>query len=97
MISLDRNDRKVMSLSCALPGLHLNILKAEKMLQFWDERFSTCVARHSKRKRLKRFRDEFEREEFFDSDRIQRSVTTAQFENRLSEGNENMIFGNSLI
>ena len=24
-----------------MPGLHLNILEAEKMLQFWDKKFST--------------------------------------------------------
>ena len=34
MTSLDRNDREVTNLSLVLPGLHLNILETEKILQF---------------------------------------------------------------
>ena len=51
-ISLDRNYREVINLLFVLPGLYLNILKTEKILQFWDKRFSTCVARHSSAKGL---------------------------------------------
>ena len=36
-ISLDGNDYEVIDLSFVLPGLHLNILETEKMLQFRDK------------------------------------------------------------
>ena len=36
-ISLDRNDQEVIGLSFVLPGLHLNTLETEKMLQFGGE------------------------------------------------------------
>ena len=44
------------NLSLVLPILfHLNIFNTEKnILQFWDKKFSTCVARSFQRKRLKR-------------------------------------------
>ena len=29
-----------------MPRLYLNIFKTEKILQLWDKKFSTCVARH---------------------------------------------------
>ena len=38
-ISLDRNDREVTNLLFVLPGLYLNILKTEKILQFCDTSF----------------------------------------------------------
>ena len=44
---------KCTNLLSILPGLHLNILKTEKILQSWDKRFSTCVTRRSQRKRLR--------------------------------------------
>ena len=47
MISLDRNYQGVINLLFVLPGLYLNILKTEKILQLADKQFSTCVARHS--------------------------------------------------
>ena len=49
MILLDRNYYylKVINLLFVLPGLYSNILKTEKILQFWGKKFSTCVARHS--------------------------------------------------
>ena len=34
IISLDGNCQEVINLSFVLPGLHLNILETEKMLQF---------------------------------------------------------------
>ena len=34
----------IINLLFVLPGLYLNILETEKMLQFWDKKFSTCVA-----------------------------------------------------
>ena len=37
MISLDRNYREVINLLFVLPGLYLNILMIEKILQFWDK------------------------------------------------------------
>ena len=49
MISLDRNYCDVINLLFVLPGLYLNILKTEKILQFWDKKFSTSF----QRKRLK--------------------------------------------
>ena len=39
----DRNDREVINL---LPGLYLNIFKAEKMLQFLEKKFSQRRAWH---------------------------------------------------
>ena len=41
MISLNRNYEEVINLLFALSfGLYLNILKTEKILQFWDKKFS---------------------------------------------------------
>ena len=38
MISLNRNYQEVINLLFALPfGLYLNVLKTEKILQFWDK------------------------------------------------------------
>ena len=37
-ISLDRNYREVINLSFILPGLYLNVLETEKILQFWNKR-----------------------------------------------------------
>ena len=48
MISLDRNYEEVLNLLFVLPGLYFNILKTEGILQFWDKRFSTCVAQEVK-------------------------------------------------
>ena len=45
MISLDRNYWKVTNFLFVLPGLYLNILETGETLQFWDKKFSTCVAR----------------------------------------------------
>ena len=42
--TIDRNYREVTDLLFVLPGLHLNILKTEEILQFWDKKSSTCVA-----------------------------------------------------
>ena len=40
MISLDRNDREIINLLSVSPILfHLNILKIEKILQFWNKKF----------------------------------------------------------
>ena len=58
MIWLDRNDWKIVNLSFVLPGLYLNILITVEILQFWDKKFSTCVARHfsaRSQKRKKRY------------------------------------------
>ena len=52
-ISLDRNYREAINLLFVLPGLCLNILKTEKILQFWDKKFSTWVARYSQCKKLR--------------------------------------------
>ena len=44
-ISLDRNDWEVINLSFVLLILfYLNVFKAEKILQFWEKKFSTCMA-----------------------------------------------------
>ena len=45
MISLDRNDREVINLLFALPGLCSNTRETEKILQLWDKKF---VARQRK-------------------------------------------------
>ena len=45
MMSLSRNYCEVINLLFGLPGLYLSILKTEEILQFWDRKFSTCVAR----------------------------------------------------
>ena len=39
---------KVINLLFVLPGLFSNILKTERMLQFWDKKFSTCVLKKLK-------------------------------------------------
>ena len=57
MVSLDRNYRDVINLLFVLPGLYLNILKIERMLQFWDEKFSTCVA-HAVKPKNRRNKEE---------------------------------------
>ena len=40
VISLDRNYQVVINLSFVLPGLHLNILKTEKMVAIWGTKSS---------------------------------------------------------
>ena len=49
MISIEIIYQEAINLLFGLPfRLYLNILtKTKKILQFWDEKFSTCVARHS--------------------------------------------------
>ena len=42
-ISLDRNYREVINLSFVLPGLHLNTLKIEEILQYWDKKLTSCA------------------------------------------------------
>ena len=44
---LDRNYWKVINLSFVLSGLYLNIYLRRKILQLWDKKFWTCLARHS--------------------------------------------------
>ena len=49
--------KKQSNLSFVLPALYLNILGTEKILQFWDKMFSTCVILSAKEVRVKSGRE----------------------------------------
>ena len=64
MVSIEIIYEEVTNLLFGLPfRLYLNILKTKKILQFSDKKFSTCVARHCQRKRLKMRREKREQDE----------------------------------
>ena len=52
-ISLDGNYWEVINLLFALPGLYLNILKTEEILQFWDKKILDVRGTSFQRKRIK--------------------------------------------
>ena len=48
-VSLNRNYWEAMNLLTVLPGLYLNILKTEEVLQFWDKIFTTFQCKSLRR------------------------------------------------